>query len=374
MKATKIIAMLLTGALGCSLFAGCGAATESEEQTQNIASAAEETAQESTFEGFDTLQTIDMYGMSFFGDDGLTEVMDEINAISEEQINVHVNYNPLDIASYMQQVGLMLSGGEAYDLTLVTSIPVVSFSTMTAQNELMDITDYIDEYAPQLKEKLGFYMDATTLNDSVYAVPCYRQYNSSLYIFMREDILDELGLTEQARAIQSWSDYEAIMMAVKEAQDNGQLPEEMKVNAMICNADSQGTVINSGYCNTGAEQLADTHGYDGLGDNNKIIYVDENGKVGNYFETEDYRASVERVNRWYNEGLVYKDAATSADGSDALMMSGTTFSFVGQAEYGAEAVKEMQCQKPLVAVKVCDIPVQTANGNSWGWAVPTTNR
>ena len=366
----RIVCMLLTGMMASALLAGC-AGTTGEEEMDDSSGSTEEAGMAASCDGFDTMQTIDMYGLSFYGNDGLAEVMDAINEISEEEINVHVNYTPMDISSYIQQIGLMLSGGEDFDLTLCTSIPNVSFSTMAAQNELMDITGYLDEYAPELVEKMGNYIDATTVDGAVYAVPCYRQYNSSLYVVMREDILDYLGLTEQARAISSWSDYEAVMAAVYEARD--ELPEDMKVSCMISNCDSQGTVITSGYCNVGADSFAGNYGFDGLGDANKIICVDDNGQVSNFFASDDYRAAVERVHNWYQKGYVYKDASTSQDGADVHMMNNLTFSYIVQAEYGAEVTKEMATGKDLVTVKILDIPIQTGNGSAWAWAVPTTS-
>lgn len=368
----RMVCVLLAGIMASALLAGCSGTVSENEMTDMDSGSSEEGADATaSFEGFDTMQTIDMYGMSFYGDDGLAEVMEAINEISEKEINVHVNYTSLDISSYIQQIGLMLAGGESFDLTLCTSISSVSFSTMAAQNELMDITDYLDEYAPELMEKMGNYLEATTLDGSIYAVPCYRQYNSSLYIVMRKDILDYLGLTEQASAIESWSDYEEIMAAVYEAQD--ELPEDMQVSSIICNSDSQGTVISSGYCNVGADSFAENYGFDGLGDTNKIIYVDESGQVSNYFASDDYRAAVERVHDWYQKGYVYKDASTAQDGADANMMNDITFSYVVQAEYGAEETKEMATGKELVMVKILDIPIQTANGAAWAWAVPTTS-
>ena len=160
MKLKKIACILLTGAMSAALLAGCGNASTEEEGTPGgtATSAGGEDAGDA-FTKFDELETIDMYGLSFFGDGGLTEVLDAINAISEEQINVHVNYTPMDVATYMEQIGLMLSGGESFDLVMATAIPVVSFSTMQSQNQLMDITEYVDYYAPEMMELMSEYMD-----------------------------------------------------------------------------------------------------------------------------------------------------------------------------------------------------------------------
>ena len=161
MKWKKLVSILMIGAMAAGLMAGCGNATTEEEGAAGASTGAADA--EDTFTGFEETQTIDMYGLSFFGDGGLTEVMDAINAISEEEINVHVNYTPMDVATYMEQIGLMLSGGEAFDLVMATAIPTVSFSTMQSQNQLMDISEYLDYYAPEMMELMSDYIAATTV-------------------------------------------------------------------------------------------------------------------------------------------------------------------------------------------------------------------
>lgn len=372
MKLKKIACILLAGAMSAALLAGCGNASTEEEGTPGgtATSAGGETAGDA-FTKFDELETIDMYGLSFFGDGGLTEVLDAINAISEEQINVHVNYTPMDVATYMEQIGLMLSGGESFDLVMATAIPVVSFSTMQSQNQLMDITEYVDYYAPEMMELMSEYMDATTVDDAIYGVPCYRIYNSSYYIIMRQDVLDELGLTDEAKAIDSWSDYKAILQKVKDAQ--GSLPEELQTNAVLSNQDAQGTVFTGQYSDIASDDFAGDFGFETLSDTNKIIYVDENGKVQNYFATDDYKATIERAHEWYEEGLIYKDAATSSETGDTLMKNGITFSYVVTSEIGVESAKSTTTGYPVIAVEIHDIPVQTSVGNQWAWCVPTTS-
>lgn len=366
MRLKKLVSIGLIAAMSAALFAGCGGSSEEEVINAQGSSEEEEEAL------FDDMQEIDVYAMTVFSDAGSQEVEDAINEISEAEINVHVNLNVLDVTSYMQQVGLMLSGGEKFDLLMCTAIPSVSFGTMQSQNELLDISEYLDEYAPETKELMSDYLAAMTVDGAIYGVPSYRLYNSNYYILMRKDILDQLGLTEQAEAIDSWSDYEAIMEAVANAQDS--LPDELKTNSMLVNADSQGTVINCMSTDFAADAFADCYGFDVLGDGNKLIYVDEEtDTVECYFASDDYRATVERVHDWMQKGYIYKDAAISDDAADNLMKSGLTFSFTSQSEYGVKAVKEAATGYELVSVEVAGIPIQTTNGNAWGWSVPTTS-
>lgn len=366
MKLRKAASLLLAGAMAAGLLAGCGSSEDSG------STAEESTASESTtFEGFEETVEIDMYGLSFYGEDGLEEVMAAINEISEEQINVHVNYTAMDVATYSEQIGLMMSGGESFDLVLVTAIPVVGFTTMQSQGQLMDITEYLSVYAPETEELMADYLDCTTVDGSVYAVPCYRTYNSSYYIIMRTDILEELDLVEEAEAIDSWSDYEAILQKVADAQDS--LPEDMQTNAVITSQDGNGCVLTGAYSDIAADAFAEDYGFDTLSDTTKLIYVDEDGTVGNYFATDDYAATIERVHEWYEEGLVYKDAATTADTGDTQMANGITFSYIDTCEIGVEASKATSTGYDVTCVEIHSVPLQTLAGNMWAWGVPVTS-
>lgn len=372
MKLKKIISLCLIGAMTVSLLTACGS-TETESPTgDNSVSSSDESSTEEVFTGFKETQTIDIYQMAMYGSDGAEEVVDAINEISVDAINVKINYHPLDVASYIEQMSLMLAGGESADLLLTTAIPNVSFSTMQSQNQLLDISEYLEYYAPEMYELTKDYLAATTVNDAVYAIPCFRYFNSDYYILMRKDILDYLGLTEAAENIETWTDFESIMLKVQAAQS--ELPEELRTNAMIANSDSQGSIINGCYSNVAAEKLADAYGFDTLADSSKIIYVnEETNTVENYFASDDYRATIERVYRWGQEGLIYKDAATTASLGEEIIKNGASFSSVCMAEFGVETLKESEIGYPMVVCKYAGVPIQSSSASQWAWAVATTS-
>jgi putative aldouronate transport system substrate-binding protein len=142
---------------------------------------------------------------------------------------------------------------------------------------------------------------------------------------------------------------------------------------MICNYDTTGNIISGAMENTAPEAFADCYGFDVLAQNIKVVYVDDNGTVGSWFETEDYKTIIERVHDWYEKGYVYKDSATSADTGDTMMANGVTFSFSTMSEYGVEVAKKNATGYDLVVVPIVEVPVQTQNGNTWAWSVPVTS-
>jgi putative aldouronate transport system substrate-binding protein len=315
---------------------------------------------------------INMVGLGFFGEGGKEEVMDAINEISEAEIGVHVNYTIMDVQTYMTQVPLMIADTSAgLDLIMCNAMPTTSFTTLNAQKQLQDISEYLDEYAPELMELMADYLPATTVGDAIYAVPCLRIYNSSYYIVMRKDVLDELGLTEEAQAIDSWSSFKELLVKVHDAQDS--LPAEMQTNAMLTNTDTQGNVLLGMYIDPAADAFADDYGFGTLGDSNRIIKVNDDGKVENFFASDDYRTIMERTKDFYDSDLIYKDAATAQDGSDQQMANGITFAYCVQSEYGVEQAKRDATGYEVICIPYVDVPIQTSNGNTWAWGVPVNS-
>ncbi len=382
MKLKRILAIAMVSALSISLLAACGNSGSEEEQqtpassaaTEDTSTPADETAPaDSGFTRFDDLQNIDMWGMSFFGDGGAAEVVQAINDIAGEAINVNITWHPCDIATYMQQIPLMMTDQKGADLILCSAIPVCSFSTFTSQNQLMDITDYLSTYAPKTLAMMSDYIGATTVNGRIFAVPCYRMYNGAYWIVIRKDVTDALGLSEKAQAISSWSEYEALMKEVKERQ--GELDESLQTPWMIAANSAEGDVVSSVGTLYTDDAFANCGAFDSLQDTTKLIYVDaETNTVGCYIETEAYRQPCERAYAWMQEGLVHPDSQTLTDGGDTLCATGSIFSYHVKCEASVVADKTAGTGHPVIAVKVVDIPVQSYDASTWGWAVPSNSQ
>ena len=240
MKLKKLVSILLIGSMAAALLAGCGG-KNNEEEVVGGGSAVEE---EDEDDG--EITEIEFYAMTLFGTDGLEEVEAAINEISEAEIGVHVNINMLDMAAYAEQTSLMFSSQEQIDIMMTTPIQSAGFSSLVSQNQLMPLNDLLAEYAPELYELMGPYLDGTTVNGNIYSVTTYRTLNSNCYAIMRADILDDLGLREKAENCKTWTEYQEILQAVKDSDYDGG-----KVTTCLPNNDNDGTVISVEYAMVG---------------------------------------------------------------------------------------------------------------------------
>ena len=326
------------------------------EAAEPAAEAAEPAAETAGWTGdVDEIQIMlfDLRGVS----DHAEKVTAAMNAITEPTIGVKANIKWIDMASYVTQVGLSMSSGEQVDIISVTPIPPTDYTTMVGSKQLMDITDYLEADGQELMAICGDYMDAMAVNGRFYGVPCYRNYANVTYAIMRKDILDELGLTEEASKITSYAEYSDILAKVKEGTDIYPL------GAFNNRIDVP--------CLTG-DNFSDTVVYDTLGDNLQMIFTDDEGNVSLLPEQEVFRNGREIVRDWYSRDFIHKDSTISDEHVDTLMKTGVIFSSIQGSEIGVETAKQEATGYEMLCVELFRSYVRSANVIQFGMAVPST--
>ncbi len=297
---------------------------------------------------------------------GLSAVEDEINIITEEKLNVHVNLIMIESGSYDQQVGLMMSSGETVDLLMTMPSGASTYTNMQMQGQLSDITNLLEDYGTPVLELLGDLVLGTTINGKIYGVTGYRNLACSAYLVMRTDVLEDLGLLEKAQNMTSLSEYEAILEAVKTSERWSYLAPLVSTNPGECMAQE------SDYL--GHNNFKDMSCYDPLGDRNRLISINPEGSDSTVcinYETEEYKKMYEIMRVWYEKGYVYKDSATTTDMGQTLVKADAAFSFFSNSELGIEAAKSAACGMEMICVKIIDQPITTGSCTKFVWAVPS---
>ncbi|WP_346698579.1 ABC transporter substrate-binding protein, partial [Catenibacillus scindens] len=265
-------------------------------------------------------------------------------------------------------VNLKTSSSEKVDLMVTMPSGSASFQNMAAQGQLMDITDLLPEYGQGVLDTVGNLIEGTTLGGRVYGVTTYRSLVTSVYIVMRTDVLEDLGLLEQAQNMQSLDDYEAILEAVHNSDNWSNL-------SCIVPSDAAGTCMGLGGFYLATDTFADAQTYDQLGDLNKIIAINPDGSdptVVNNFATDEYRAIYDKMHDWYEKGYVYRDSTTNQEQAEQLVKSNVAFSYFSQSEIGIESSKEQACGMPMTCVLVKEPMMSTSNCTKFVWAVPSS--
>ena len=142
-------------------------------------------------------------------------VEEAINEITREKINTEINLNILEMGNYVQQLNLIISGGEKMDLMVTLPGDSAHFNSMTSQNQLMDITDLLTEYAPELLETVPeSWLAGTEIDGRIYSVTSMGDKATPLGFACRTDILEQTGIDPST--IENANDLEELFAAVLE--------------------------------------------------------------------------------------------------------------------------------------------------------------
>ncbi|MBO5999804.1 MAG: extracellular solute-binding protein, partial [Lachnospiraceae bacterium] len=362
---------------GCDMTAAAPAAAPAaeeaaaavEEKAEEVAEAAEEVAEaaeEAVEEAAEAVEEVveeaaaapgkmaELTEIKFFtsnnksaSNEKVKELEDAINAISEPEINVHVTLIAPDAANYRSQMPLALAAGESYDLVFMMPMAPINLTTMHSANQLMDIEPYLEEYGPDILDVAGKYLDAVTIDGGIYMIPNIRNYASAEWWVIGQKYIDECGLYEDFKAIETVEDVEAI---AEQLYDKFGIP-------VFAGAKNEDSMIQ--YHGTGGELLASSGSYedntvviDNLGDNLYVLATDpETDTIYNIYDTEEFVNSCKKNQEWYDKGWIYKDSAFSEESQETICKNGAAMSIVVTSELGVEANKQATFNMPVYAVK-----------------------
>lgn len=383
MKGNYAIALFLSLCMGTALIGGCGQQEGTQEKTDALAQN-ETTADKKMGEDvlpdeggstnsdyhvtWDDMAEINVVIPTLAAiPDGLSQVEEAVNEITESTINTHVNIELLEPGSYDQQVSLKITSGEQVDLVMTNATGSTSFTTMVSQNQLQDITQLMKSYAPKAMAAVGDAVKGTTVDGRIMAFPAYRNYYSGAYIMMRTDVLEDLGLVEKAESMTSFSEYEEILETVKNSEKWKELVPIVPTRA--------GSILPWPTYYGYTENFSDTQFIDTLGNILSCVGVlndDETSTVINVYASDAYKRNYERTKEWYDAGYIYKDAANTAELGTELIKSGIGFSMFNSMGVGAELAANAQCGRDMTCVLIAAKPVNTSDCATFTYAVPVT--
>ena len=288
-------------------------------------------------------------------------VEDAINEITREKINTEVHLNIMEMGNYVQQLNLMISGGEKLDLLATQPGGSAHFNSMESQNQLMDITDLLNEYAPELLSVVPKeWLAGTTVNGRIYGVTPYGDKATPLGFGCRKDILEQTGIDPST--IKTASDLENLFEKVLEVD-----PQMTPV------ATGAKKILTAPYLINSKGEFVK---YDGLGDGDNCLIgvMDSDGtKIQNNYLRQEYIDTSKRFVDWYEKGYVYKDGANYSETQEALIAGGTAFGLFKCFQTGAEETLSSTCGHEMVIIKLDEEPViDTLMLRKFTWTVPST--
>ena len=250
-------------------------------------------------------------------------------AILEPKFNTKLEIVRIGFGTYGQEVNLMFSSGEKLDM-LYNNRDI--FSSAVSNGQIVEIGQYLDEYAPEMKEQISADDWAcTTVNGGIYAVPANKEKAVAWGFTFVKSIADELGIDYSK--IHTEEELEPMLQAVKE-----KYPDMYPI------------ISNGGTMNTMTT-------FDNLGVDFGVLQDCTNPndtKVVNWYATDEYKKIVERRYEWTKKGLIMPDAASNTEPWATMISSGKGFGRFCNVKPGIEAEHQKATGMEMVVIPMTE--------------------
>lgn len=282
-------AMLLALILVTGIIAGCQTATPPEPSSPGAATTA-------STQPAEPIQVKYIFPGDPKEDEQL--VMDAINAkLKADGVNITLIREPLPWDIYFDKLNQKLASGEEFDMFHIMQ-DIKSYNTYYAQGALQDVTDYIDQYGPVIKEKIPEEMfTGSSINGRTYIIPTYwvevAADNNMPY---RTDVFEKYNLALP------------------------QTPEEILDAFRTVRADWDG--VNKPILNFSAPtydpnanhmfKIHRTYDRYPFVVKESFFQVFQDGHVESWFESPEFKKDAEFMNTAYEEGIIQPDILTTS--------------------------------------------------------------
>ena len=320
----KLLTMLLCMVMGVSLLAGCSSSGTDGTTVQKL-----ENQGESTEDPYEIVMAY--FCMTNYADASLVEAA--MSEITRKKINTTVKLLPLDVASYVEQMTLMLSGDEKLDMLLISQN--FNMSSQIAQGQLVEITDMVDTYCKDAVEVIGKEnLEGCKVNGVLYGLPPTKEYGVQYGVVMRKDLVEKYNI--DTASIKTWEDLTDVLAVIKE--------NEPDVYPLV-SFDSA----------TSISEMILGESFDLLQDKMGVVKLDDAGAtVLNLFETEEYEQTLNLVRDWYTKGYIYQDIITTQETGSSLMSAGKAFAWLANMKPGYAEQESKNSGVELVQVNISE--------------------
>lgn len=330
-KTSVLIATILSASIALS---GCGSTKSSDQGNSKSTEAPYELKYAFTVNG--SIPT------------DLQQVVDEINKITIKKINVKIVAQPISDSQYLQQINLMISGGEKLDLITERGFNLTSD---VSKNELVQLDDYLKKDGSQVVKNLGNYVKAGQINGKQYSVPCIRNMANAYGIAMRKDIVDKYNI--DTKSLKTYDDVEAMFKKIQAGEPNLVMTMPSAASVSLYSFMFPADVLADGFgvlMNQGQTDL----------------------KVVNDVQTTDYANNLKLIRKWYQQGYILKDSATNTQAGPLSIKAGKAFSYFTNLKPGYDMQATKSCGTQMVSATIIP-PFSTTDGVAgYSMAIPVT--
>lgn len=307
----KTIALAMSAALCAAMLGGCGQNGGSSTATTENAGSNTGTAAS----GEKTVVTYLRPGTEVEHNAELVQAINDKLDADGTGLQLEIMYIPSDV--FQDKVSMMLSTGEAFDLLCVME-DQKPFTSFIASEGIIPITEYVEQ-SENLKRVIPDYMwESATVNGEIYTIPANwcEQADQNNCITIRREKLEEFGLEDP----QTMDDLLNMCRVFTENWDGANKPVVIPMYKEPF---------------TYLFRTLDTYPFTVQKD---LIFIDQEGNVKNWLETDEFRQCADFFHTLYQEGYVPEDVLSAGWSSWNTMLTGD-FIWVDQCQlWDTEAV------------------------------------
>ena len=317
----RMVKRWLGGLMAAVLLAGCGQTAQepASEASSEIAQEASEQSAEAESTEVATSATADggetvtvkylRPGTEVEHNDELVAAINEKLAADGTGLQLEIMYVPSDVFS--DRVNMMLSAGEEFDLLAVME-DQKSFTTYIGTEGIQPITEYVQQ-SEVLQSVIPDWMwEAATVNGEIYTIPANWTENAdqACCITIRREKLEEYGLDDLLEMAEVFT----------ENWDGASAP-----------------VIIPMYSEpfTWLFRTLDTYPFTVQND---LIYIDQEGNVKNWIETDEFKQTADFFHTCYERGYIPDDVLSPSFSTWDTMLTGDFIWVDGCQLWGTEEV------------------------------------
>lgn len=261
------------------------------------------------------------------GNDGGTKPEDNFytNFIKEGMLrdhNVAVTFKPVPRWTEVEALNNLLAAGDAPDVCVTYSYPTIQ--TYANMGGVLDMAPLLEKYKkelPNLWALLGdrnIYWNKDPEKGTIWAVEALLFHNNRTSVFVREDWLKKLNLKEP----KSLEEFEAMIAAFKANASTllGADASKMIPFSLSFDVGWRADILTTSYV---PENTPDSELWIRGFDDRRLLWP-------------NYKEGIRTLNKWYNQGLVWKDFPLYGAGDkteDNLIKSGYVGCFIHNWDY-----------------------------------------
>lgn len=325
----KSLGTFLAMLLSVSLLAGCGK-TGGKEESINTEAAINS--------GEETYTVTMTYPTGGTEPQDLKKIEEKLSEMTMDRINCKVELIPVSSADQATKYNMWFANGTKVDVIVTVFADYVSMINAGAFNELDEL---LSEHGAAIleKDKEKSFLNAGVYKGKQFGLPVIPAApGNGGAIYMRKDIYDSLDLSDVNT--EDYLDYEEL--------DNifGQIHEKFPDYDTL---GISGSISESNYFYM--------KNYDNLGVSGGscgvLLDAVNSSKIDNLFESDQYYEYLSWMRKWYQDGYISKDAATSTENGQAMFYAGRNALTIAMNTAGVRESMEAQGGFEVVQLDLC---------------------